>query len=41
MSIENRQRKHTTDESIKYVLDIDEKYAFIKLARKINKNEGY
>lgn len=38
--IENSNEKHTYDEDIKYVLDIDEKYAFIKLAEKINKNDA-
>ena len=37
--IENSNEKHTYDDDIKYILDIDEKYAFIKLAEKINKND--
>ena len=38
--IENSSEKHTYNKDISYVLDIDEKYAFIKLAEKINKNEA-
>jgi glycosyltransferase involved in cell wall biosynthesis len=38
--IENSNEKHTYHEDIKYILDIDEKYAFIKLAKKINKNDA-
>lgn len=38
--IETSNEKHTYNEDIKYILDIDEKYAFIRLAEKINKNEA-
>lgn len=38
--IENSSEKHSYEDSIKYILDIDQKYAFIKLAEKINKNDS-